>query len=206
MRGELSSSRCEPIQDRRCLCTFGRNTIKKLDGRQLRGLLRHPHHRLAGRALLHLIAALDQELTELEETIFASVFRHKPVVLLKTIPGIGKILAATIYYEVGHIHRFASDKAFASYCRLAPTLSQSGAMMRQGRNRKQGNRLLKWAFSEAAQLAIQGYPAIRETFHRLLKKKEKRILANSILAHKLAVAAFHVLRDEQPYRPGALPM
>ncbi len=140
----------------------------------------------------------------MEEQISAAVFRKKPVVLLKTIPGIGKILAATIYYEVGQVHRFASAKAFASYCRLAPTVAQSGAVKRQGKNRRQGNRLLKWAFSEAAQMAVQRYPTIREQFHRLLKRKKKRILAKSILAHKLAVAAFHVLRDEQPFRPGTL--
>ena len=184
--------------------TFGRNSIKELDGRQLRSLLRNPHDRQAGRAVLHLVATLDQEITRLDESVAASVFRKKPVVLLKTIPGIGKVLAATIYYEVGSIHRFASDKAFASYCRLAPTIAQSGGVTRQGRNRKQGNPLLKWAFSEAAQMAIQSCPAIRDGFQRLLKKKRKRILAKSIVAHKVAVAAFHVLRDEQPYRPMAL--
>jgi transposase len=184
--------------------TFGRNSIKELDGRQLRSLLRNPHDRQAGRAVLHLVATLDEEIARLDESVSASVFRKKPVVLLKTIPGIGKVLGATIHYEVGQIHRFASDKAFASYCRVAPTIAQSGASTRQGRNRKQGNPLLKWAFSEAAQMAIQGYPGIREDFRRLVKKKRKRILAKAILAHKLAVAAFHVLREEQPYRARAL--
>jgi len=184
--------------------TFGRNAIRQLDDRQLRGLLTHPHDRQVGRSILHLIAGLDLEIAELEKQVSASVFRKKPVVLLKTIPGIGKILAATIYFEVGQIHRFASDKAFASYCRLAPTVAQSGGVTRQGRNRKQGNRLLKWAFSEAAQLAIQGYPTIREQFEQLLRRKKKRILVKSILAHKLAVAAFHVLHDETPCQPGFL--
>ena len=54
-------------------------------------------------------------------------------------------------------------------------------------------------------MAIQGHPAIRAAFHRLAKKKRKRILAKAILAHKLAVTAFHVLRDERPYQPGGLP-
>jgi transposase len=186
------------------ITTFGRNAIKQLDGRHLRGLLTHAHDRRASLAMLHLIASLDQEIAELDEQVSKALFRKKPVVLLKTIPGVGKVLAATIYLEVGQIHRFASDKAFASYCRLAPTVSQSGAVTRQGKNRRQGNRLLKWAFSEAAQMAVQRYPQIREQFHRLLKRKKKRILAKSILAHKLAVAAFHVLSDEQPCRPGLL--
>jgi hypothetical protein len=107
-------------------------------------------------------------------------------------------LAHPLYLEVGQIHRFASDKAFASYCRLAPTVSQSGVVTRQGKNRRRGNRWISQAFSEAAQMAVQRYPLIREQFHPLLKRKKKRILAKSILAHKLAVAVFHVPHDEQP--------
>jgi transposase len=183
---------------------FGRNAIKQLDGRHLRSLLPHLHDRCAGSSLIHLIATLDKEIKQLDRHIRASVYHHRPVVLLKTIPGIGRTLAPTIYYEIGQIHRFPSDKAFASYCRLAPTIAQSGNTVRQGRNRKQGNRLLKWAFSEAAQMAIQRYPAISDYFNRLLKKKGKRILAKSIIAHKIAVAAFHVLKQDKPYQPGLL--
>jgi transposase len=161
------------------ITSFGRNGIKKLDGRQLRALLSHPHDRQAGGAILRLIAAVDREVARLDEQIASAVFRKRPIVRLKTIPGIGKILAATICFEVGQIHRFASDKAFASYCRVAPMVAQSGAISRQGRNRKQGN--------------------------RLLKKKRKRILGKSILAHKLAVAAFHVLKEERSYQARTLP-
>jgi transposase len=186
------------------ITTFGRNTIKLIDGRHLRSLLHHLHDRRAGTALLHLVDTLDKEIDQLDREIRAAVYHHKPVILLKTIPGIGRTIAPTIYYEVGQIHRFPSDKAFASYCRLAPTIAQSGTTTRQGKNRKQGNRLLKWAFSEAAQMAIQRYPRIRDYFNRLLKKKKKRVLVKAILAHKLAVAAFHVLKEEQPYRPGLL--
>ena len=73
-------------------------------------------------------------------------------------------------------------------------------MTRKGKNRKQGNPYLKWAFSEAAQMAIQRRPAVRRYFLEVLKKKKKRIVAKSILAHKLAIAAFHVLTKEQAYR------
>jgi len=185
--------------------SFSRNAIKKLDGRNLRALMTHMHDRRCGIAWLHVIDALDKEIAELDRIIQASVRGHKPVVLLKTIPGIGKTLAPTIYYEVGQISRFASDKAFASYSRVAPTIAQSGAVSRQGKNRKQGNRYLKWAFSEAAHLAVVKYPAIREYYNCLLKKKKKRILAKAIMAHKIAIAAFHVLKEEKPYRPGVLP-
>jgi transposase len=185
--------------------TFNRNAIKKLDGRNLRALLGHTHDRRCGVAMLHVIDALDKEIAVLDKTIQVTVRGHKPVVLLKTIPGIGKTLAPTICYEIGRIDRFASDKAFSSYCRVAPTIAQSGSVSRHGKNRKQGNRYLKWALSEAAHLAVVKYPAIREYYNGLVKKKKKRILAKAIVAHKIAIATFHVLKQEEPYRPGVLP-
>ncbi|MFQ5894153.1 MAG: IS110 family transposase [Nitrospinota bacterium] len=182
---------------------FDRKSIKTLDGRNLRALLPQLHERRAGLAYLHLIQTLDQQTTTLDKDIQTAVHRKKPILLLRSIPGIGKTFAPTIYYEVGQIHHFPSDKAFASYCRLAPTISQSGTITRRGKNRKQGNPSLKWAFSEAAQMAIQRYPAIRFSFLQTLKKKKKRMLAKAILAHKLAVIAFHVLNTEVPYRPNS---
>ncbi len=183
---------------------ISRNAIKKLDGRNLRRLLPDVQERQAGLALVHMVDAFDKEIEILEQEIHARMRRQKPIVLLKTIPGIGRILAPMIYYEIGRIDRFSSDKTFASYCRLAPTISQSGGVTRKGRNSKQGNRYLKWAFSEAAQMAIQRHDAVREYYERLLEKKKKRILAKSIVAHKLAVAAFHVLSRQEPYRPQLL--
>jgi hypothetical protein len=40
--------------------------------------------------------------------------------LLQTIPGVGKILGLTIFYEVGDIGRFQSPKHFCSYARVVP--------------------------------------------------------------------------------------
>ena len=186
------------------ITTFDRTAITRLQGRQLRSLLDHAHDRRASLAMLHRIASLDHEIAELDTPVSKAVFRKKPVVLLKTTPGVGTVLAATIDFEVGQIQRFGSDKPFASYCRPAPTIAQSGAATRRRKNRRQGDRLLNWAFSEAAQMAVQRYPKIREQFHRLLKRKNNRILAKSILPHQLAVAAFHVLHDEEPCQPGLL--
>ena len=106
---------------------------------------------------------IDQEIELLDREILTATRGLKPVKLLRTFPGLGKTLAPTVLLEIGSIHRFSSHKAFSSYCRLAPTIAQSGKITRKGRNRKQGNRYLKWAFSEAAQRASQRDPYIRET-------------------------------------------
>ena len=70
--------------------------------------------------------------------------------LLRTIPGVGVVLAATIAAEIGDIARFASAANLRSYARLAPTIFQSGERSTTGPLNKHGNRLLSWALIEAA--------------------------------------------------------
>ena len=178
---------------------LGRNEVKAIDGRHLRRLLDHPHARRVGLAYLHTIEALTREIRDLDAEIRRSLRRSKPILLLESLPGIGRTLAATIHMETGPIDRFASAKNYCSYCRVAPTISPSGSVTRRGRNSKQGNRHLEWAFSQAANLAIQHYPPIKALHQRLLCKKKKRILAKAIVTHKLAHAAYHVLHKEQPF-------
>ena len=52
-------------------------------------------------------------------------FKHQDYRLLRTVPGIGKILALTILYETIDIKRFASEKDFVSYSRLVYGTNQS---------------------------------------------------------------------------------
>ena len=54
----------------------------------------------------------------LEREIKNSVKTEPEVGLPKTSPGIHDILGMTIYYEAGDVHRFKSDRHFASYCRV----------------------------------------------------------------------------------------
>ena len=61
-------------------------------------------------------------------------------------------------------------------------------------NRKCGNRYLAWAWMEAANFAIRFEPAIRRWYQRNAAKKP-RLVALKAVAHKLARAGYHLLRD-----------
>jgi transposase len=89
-------------------------------------------------------------LTELTRQIADFVAPLPTVKLLRTIPGVGVVLAATIAGEIGDIHRFASAANLRSYARLAPTVRQSGERRDTGPLNKHGNRLLSWALIQAA--------------------------------------------------------
>jgi transposase len=73
---------------------------------------------------------------------------------LRWIPGIGRLLAFTIWLEIDGIGRFPSARDFVSYCRLVPGAGNSGGKTRHKRT-KDGNRYLKLAFHHAAVRAIQ---------------------------------------------------
>jgi len=63
--------------------------------------------------------------------------------LLQTIPGIGRILALTILYEIGDIHRFESVQRLASYSRLIKCKAESAGKTYGTQGNKIGNAHLK---------------------------------------------------------------
>src|SRR5438128_1787568 len=123
--------------------------------------------------------------------------------LLLQLPGVGQTIALTILYEVGELTRFANVKVFSSYCRVVPGIAQSGNVSRRGRASKQGNHYLKAAFSQAAVHAVRCYPKVRRYYERQLQRhrgRGRQMICYNIIAHKLAQAAFHVLKEQTEYR------
>jgi transposase len=109
------------------------------------------------------------------------------------IPGIGRLLAFTIYLEVDDIRRFPTVKHFWSYCRLVPGAADSGGKQRHKASRD-GNRYLKLAFSHAAIRAVQYFPEVRQWFQRWKRKKPIRV-ARTLVAKELAQAVYVVLSE-----------
>ena len=64
----------------------------------------------------HAKARYSREIEKMEKQVLGSVEKEPLFALLQTIPGVGKILALTIYYEAGEIERFGSPKQFCSCC------------------------------------------------------------------------------------------
>ena len=80
---------------------------------------------------------------------------------LLTIPGIGKILSLTIMLETGDMDRFEKVGNCASYCRKVSTRWTSNDKKKGKGNKKNGNKYLARAFSEAAEFARRYDPQAR---------------------------------------------
>lgn len=74
-----------------------------------------------------------EHIENLEERIAQNIGRIGYVRLLKTMPGVGETLGATIWLEVGDVERFPSAGHLASYAGLVPTVHASGARSIWGR-------------------------------------------------------------------------
>jgi transposase len=65
-------------------------------------------------------------------------------------------------------------------------------------NTRNGNKYLSWAFVEAANFALRYCPQARSFYDRK-KSRTNRIVAIKALAHKLARACYHILREQRPF-------
>ena len=136
--------------------------------------------------------------TELYLERHAKVHDPRTFYLLNTIPGIGRILAMTLLYEIHDIRRFPSVRDFLSYGRLVRGSSTSAGKKYPATGNKIGNVHLKWAFSEAVPLVKRQCEAAAEYAERI-EKKHNKARAMSLLAVKLGRGVYYMLRHQQPF-------
>ena len=177
-----------------------RNEIAKWTEEDLEVMIPDPEVRLGLSCLLEPVRAMTEQIRVLEREILAAAKLREEFQKLETVWGVGKILALTIMYEVGDISRFPSVGNFVSYCRLVGTDRRSNKKSKGKGNRKNGNPYLSWAFSEAAHFAERYRPAAKRFVQRK-RASRNGIVANRALAHKLARAAFYVMRDKVDFDP-----
>ncbi len=185
-----------------------RNTGTKLSASQLKDLEEDPWRAylqydpellLAGRSTKDPIDCLTLQIRELEASVEGKLRLEGRYTQLLTLPGVGRILAGTMMLETGPISRFRRVGCYASYCRKVSSQWTSNEKIKGHGNRKNGNKYLAWAFSEAAESARRSHPRCREFYQRKLRQK-KVMVAHNALAHKLARAAFYILRDNVPFQ------
>jgi len=149
---------------------------------------------------LALIDHYDRLLTDLELTIVRTAKQHdvNTFYRLRSVPGIGKILALVILYEIHDITRFPRVQDFASYCRLVKCAKESAGKHYGYSGNKIGNAHLEWAFSEAAVLFLRANLPGQRYFATLARKHGKG-KALTVLAHKLARAVYYMLTRQTAF-------
>ena len=179
------------------------NEIGKFTVEDLQRLLEQEYIVLSARANLDTIVFLKQQILHLEKAIKNKVKLNKQFQQLLTVPGIGLILAMTIMLEVGDIGRFPQVGNFASYSRCVSSQRLSDGKKKGQGNRKNGNRYLSWAFTEAAHLSRRYNEHFRSYYNRKVAQANTS-LATKALSNKLARICYYIMRDQVPFQKNLL--
>jgi transposase len=189
------------IITRNCGMKMKTNDIKRLRENRVHPLLADNEDlALAGQVSKDAIDFLTRQIRTIETFIEKKLELKDAYQKLVTIPGIGKILGLTIMLETGPVERFEKVGNYASYCRVVSSQWSSNGKSKGKGNKKNGNKYLSWAFSEAAELARRFDDKARAYYNRKLRKSNFMV-AHAALAHKLARAAYYIMRDQVEFMP-----
>jgi len=147
----------------------------------------------------NIIELLTENIDHLEQEIKRNMVTDEIIELLKSISGIGDVLAPTIRYEIGDMSRFYNEKRLSSYCRFTPRTHRSAKRTKQYKTSKDGNAYLKWAFSEVTVNAIRYDSDVKRRYQRLKSKKGKPV-ALTIIGRNMTTIVYNVWTKREPYR------
>lgn len=147
---------------------------------------------------LELLEVFNRLIKDAEKQIGSLTSEDPRVRLLRTVPGLGSILAAIIAMEIDTIERFKDPSKLASYVGLVPSTYASGGKTWHGRLLPSCNKWLRWAFVEAAWVSIRNSAYCRRYFE-IRKRHKGPHTAVIALARQLSQIVWHVLKEKRNY-------
>lgn len=172
--------------------------IQRLEPEDIDCQFQNPDLALTLKSNLAVIVTLKKQIVELEKTVLERCKLRPEFEMLLTIDGVGKILALTIMLETGDISRFSDVGKFVSYSRCISSGRFSNDKKKGRGNTKNGNKYLAWAFIEAANFIIRYNEQAKLFYHKKLQKT-KTVIARKTMAHKVARAAYYVMKNREPF-------
>jgi transposase len=148
--------------------------------------------------LLAMLDRLEEQVGELDRAVRTEAEQRPEVRLLMTHPGVGPVVGLAYVLTIGPTTRFPRGKQVASYLGLIPKERSSGGRQNFGPISKQGNTMMRTLLVEAAQTAARFDEELRRDYGRL-KARKHSALAKVMVARKLAVRMYWMLRENKPY-------
>jgi transposase len=147
---------------------------------------------------------LDEEIARLEGELEAESRSDPRCDRLRTIPGVGPLIATALVAAVGDAHEFRSGRDLAAWLGLVPRQHSTGGKPRLLSITKHGNTYLRWLFIHGARSTREHVDRAQHEWGPWLDELEQRMHPNKAtvaVANKLARIAWAVLRRGVEYRP-----
>jgi len=153
--------------------------------------------------LYALVDELDEHIDTLEDHVNQHADAFSEVERLKTIPGVGNLIALALHAEIQHIERFPNAEALVSYFGLDPEIEQSGDQRYHLHQiSKEGRPYVRGLLVQAAwtHVAFAEDSSLTAKYHELRQRKGKQV-AIVATARRLLRVAYPVLAEERAFEP-----
>jgi transposase len=157
--------------------------------------------RVSFKSLVELYEYLTGQLMKLNKEVIelsrGKRYLHR-VKLLRSVPGIGTLVAMELLVELSEIGRFRRADELASYIGLTPSEFSTGQYVRQGRITRCGNKRVRICLVESSWILIQKDPLMRLKYNKLkaMKGAKRAIIA---IARHLIIRIRRILLNNEPY-------
>lgn len=157
------------------------------------------------RLQLNRYQELNAQRRHLEKLAEAEMSTYPDYAILKSVPGVGPVIALTIFAEAGDLRRFGHHRQFLKYCGLDLAKNQSGMFRGQEKLSKRGNARLRLALWLAAATALrQRENSFRNKFHRYVQSApndaDLRRKAMTAVTAKMARTIYGLIKSGKPYQ------
>jgi transposase len=151
-----------------------------------------------------VIKSLNSEIASIEKEIETIIKSDSEVQnnykILKTVPGIGKII---VFYLIAYTHnftRFENARKFCCYCGIAPFENSSGTSLK-GRTKVNhlANKMIKSLLNMGALSAIRNYPEFKSYYNQRVEKGHNKMSTVNIIRNKIVFRAFSVIKRGSAY-------
>lgn len=147
---------------------------------------------------------MNKELLGISTLLRAYARKHykKDYYLLKSVPGIGGIVAVAILAELGDLRKFNRIDDLASYVGLVPGVYQSGENTVVKGMTPRAKHLLRSLLVESSWQAVRFDPVLQQYYRSHFGKKPNKIIIK--VARKLLSRIHAVIKTETPYVIGVV--
>lgn len=120
--------------------------------------------------------------------------------ILKTIPGVGDMLATIMAAVIDDPHRFKGKRQLCSYSALGVRSRWSGDPSKaQVKGSNSGNRMMKYAAISAAKAALRGENNFSRHYAKMLGEGKTESMAKRTVARKILATALAMLKSGKAY-------
>ena len=121
-------------------------------------------------------------------------------ILLRSIPGVGKITAITFATEIGDINKFSSAKKLVGFVGIDSKIRQSGTSLNiKGHISKRGNRIIRKTLYVAALTAIQRPSLFMDFYQKKLSEGKAKNVCIVAVMRKMIHVIYAVLKRQSPF-------